>query len=144
MENLPLYTIKKNPSSIIPVKVKSSRDVYELAKQFYGEDIDVYESFFLVAFNSAMEAVGWAKISQGSINCTTVDIRLVAKYALDALAIKCVLVHNHPTGNLNPSDADKELTEKIKNGLALLDIKVSDHLIVTSNGYYSFLDSGLL
>jgi DNA repair protein RadC len=144
MENLPLYTIKKNPSSVRPVKVKSPDGIYELAKQFYGDDIDVYESFFLISFNSAMEAVGWAKISQGSINSTTVDIRLIAKYALDSLALKCVLVHNHPTGTLTPSDADKELTKKIKDGLSLLDIRVSDHLIVTSKGYYSFLEDGLL
>jgi DNA repair protein RadC len=144
METLPLYTIKKNPSNVQGTKVKSSTDAYGIARQLFEDDIDVYESFWVILFNQGMESIGIAKIGQGGITATSVDLRLIAKYAIETLATGCILVHNHPSGRLVPSQEDIELTKKITQALGLLDVKVRDHLIVTKNSYYSFLDDGLL
>ena len=144
METLPLYTIKKNPSNVQGTKVTSSSHAYGIARQLFEDDIDVYESFWVILFNQGMESIGIAKIGQGGITATYVDTRLIAKYAIDSLATGCILVHNHPSGRLVPSKEDIDLTKKITQALDLLDVKVRDHLIVTKNSYYSFLDDGLL
>lgn len=144
METLPLYTIKKNPSTFISDKVKSSSDAWRIARQLYGDDIDVYESFWIIAFNQAMESIGVAKIGQGGITGTYVDNKLIAKYLIDNLATGCILVHNHPSGRLVPSQEDINLTKKVKESLELFDISVRDHLILSNVDYYSFIDNNML
>jgi DNA repair protein RadC len=91
-----------------------------------------------------MKPIKLEKISEGGLSATVVDIRLIGKMALMNLASAVILAHNHPSGNLIPSDSDYSLTEKIKNGLQLIDVQVSDHLIVGDNDYYSFSDNGKL
>ena len=88
--------------------------------------------------------MGFAKISQGGITGTIADTRLIAKIALESLAVRVILAHNHPSGNINPSEADKKLTERIAGGLKLLDINVDDHIILTSASYTSFRDEGMM
>ena len=88
--------------------------------------------------------MGYAKISQGGICGTMVDVRLVAKYAIETLATSVILVHNHPSGNLNPSYEDDKLTKAIQKGLELLNIKLIDHLIISQENYFSYNEEGKL
>ena len=135
---------KKTPSNFEKVKIVSSKDAFKVIKQFYFDDIDIFESFFILCLNRNNQTIAYAKISQGGVTGTVVDIKLIAKYAIDCLASGVILAHNHPSGNLNPSNEDLAITKKVKEGLKILDIQVLDHLILTSQGYLSFGDEGIL
>ena len=135
---------KKTPSNFEKVKIISSNDAFQIIKQFYFDDIDIFESFFILCLNRNNQTIAYAKISQGGVAGTVVDIKLIAKYAIDCLASGVILAHNHPNGNLNPSNEDLAITKRIKEGLKILDISVLDHLILTSQGYLSFGDEGIL
>jgi DNA repair protein RadC len=138
----PLYTIKKNGSALPTMQIKSSYASYQYISQFYGDDIEVWESFFILLLNRNNQTIGYAKISQGGVAGTVVDTKIVAKYAVDTLASGVILAHNHPSGNINPSQCDIEITKKTKSALALLDVAVLDHIILTKDKYYSFADEG--
>lgn len=125
-------------------KVTSSKDAADMIKKFYSCDINIYESFFILLLNRNSTTIGFSKISQGGVAGTVVDLKIIAKYAIDSLASGIILAHNHPSGNLRPSDADMQLTKKVKEGLKLLDVSVMDHLILTEESYYSFADEGVL
>ena len=135
---------KKTPSNFEKVKIVSSKDAFKVIKQFYFDDIDIFESFFILCLNRNNQTIAYAKISQGGVTGTVVDIKLIAKYAIDCLASGVILAHNHPSGNLKPSNEDLAITKKVKEGLKILDIQVLDHLILTSQGYLSFGDEGIL
>ena len=141
---IPEISLKMNSSSFKRAKIKSSKDCYDYLLQFYGDDIDIYESFFLLLLNNAMETIGYVKISQGGCAGTVVDIKIVAKYCIDSLAQMVILCHNHPSGSTIPSKDDIRLTEKIKNVLVLFECPVIDHLIITKDNFYSFADEGIL
>ena len=139
------FSLKVTTSNFNASKILSSRDAYDYIKQFYADDIDVYESFFLLLLNRANNTTGYVKISQGGTAGTVVDMKIIAKYAIDTLSASVILAHNHPSGNVKPSQADRDITKKAKAGLELLDVCVLDHIILTSdNGYHSFADEGLL
>ena len=140
------FTIKKNTfeKEFETVQINNSRNCYDYIKQFYGDDIDVWESFFILLLNRNSKTIGYAKISQGGITGTVVDVKIIAKYCIDSLSSCCVLAHNHPSGNTQPSIADKELTQKVIKALELIDVKVLDHIILTSESYYSFADNFIL
>ena len=121
-----------------------STKVEQFARKFYKEDIEIYESSFLVMLSPSGSVLGWAKISQGGTSSTVVDAKIVAKFAVDSMASAVILVHNHPSGNLRPSTQDISLTKKIREGLALLDIQLLDHVILTSGGMCSMNDSGMM
>lgn len=144
MESVKLYELKKIQTNFPKEKITSSKKSFEFISQFYGDDIEIFESFFILLLNNSNNTIGYAKISQGGITGTVVDVRLVAKYAVESLAVGVILAHNHPSGKLEASEADKETTKKIKNALRTLDIQVLDHIILTTNGYYSFADEGIL
>lgn len=144
MENLKLYSLKRTETEIQGVKITSYNEAYEVARNFYEDDIEIYESFFCLFLNRANKTIGYAKISQGTTVGTLVDLKLIAKYAIDCLANSVILVHNHPSGNLSASNEDKKLTEKVKESLKLFDIEVLDHLILTKNSYFSFAERGLI
>lgn len=118
----------------------SSEKAARFARQFYGEDIDIYESFFIILLASSGKVLGWAKISQGGTAMTVVDSKLVAKFAIDSLARAVICVHNHPGGNLKPSPQDMQLTRKIREGLRLFEIELLDHIVLTSDSYHSMRD----
>jgi DNA repair protein RadC len=139
-----LYSIKKNQSEFPRQKISSSKDAEQFIRQFYGDDLQVYESFFLLLLNQANETVGYAKISQGGIAGTVVDVKIIAKYVVDTLSQAVVLAHNHPSGNIRPSQADENITTRIKATLNLFDCKVLDHIILTADNYFSFQDNGLI
>ncbi len=102
------------------------------------------EVFVVIYLNRANKVISFETISEGGISGTIADPRIILKTALEKNAVGLILSHNHPSGNLNPSKADEHLTQKIKQAATLLDIVVMDHIIVSSEGYYSFADNGLL
>jgi len=125
-------------------EIKTSKDAYKYAMQFYHEDIKIYESCFIIMINNAGMVIGWMKISQGGVTETPVDARLVCKAALDTLATQIILVHNHPSGSTRPSRSDKSLTGKIKAALEIFSISLIDHIIMTETQYLSFAEEGML
>jgi DNA repair protein RadC len=110
--------------------IKGSLNAFDLAFCLYDKSISIYEEFHIILLDRSNTVIDTYKISQGGITGTTVDVRLIAKYALDNLATGIILVHNHPSGQTRPSQNDKALTEKIKQGLKLFDIDVIDHIIL--------------
>jgi DNA repair protein RadC len=92
--------------------------------------------------NHQLQTVGYAKISQGGVVGTIVDKRIVLKYVVDCLATHVILAHNHPSGTLKPSGADKKITQEIKELCDILNTEVIDHVIITADGYYSFANNG--
>lgn len=125
-------------------KVAGSRDVYDVLQRVWSERIDHVEEFMVLCLNRANRVLGWAKISQGGLSGTVADPKLIFQVALKSNACSLILAHNHPSGNLQPSEADIHLTRKMKEAGLMLDLPVLDHLIVSSEGYYSFADEGLL
>ncbi|MBK9532710.1 MAG: DNA repair protein RadC [Chitinophagaceae bacterium] len=103
-----------------------------------------YEVFAVIFLNRANKINHFEIISKGGISGTVADPRIILKKALEEDATAIVLCHNHPSGNLQPSRADEELTQKIKEAAAFFDIKILDHIIVSEEGYYSFADDGML
>ena len=138
------YSITAKKQDFEIVKDTSSIDASLFARKFYHEDILIYESAFIMLMNHANNVTGYAKISQGGICGTLVDVRLIAKYAIDSLSSGVIFVHNHPSGNANPSIEDKKISEKLKEALKLFDIRLLDSIIITENGYYSMADEGLI
>jgi hypothetical protein len=123
-------------------QIKSSRDAYDFVKEVIFEGLEVQEHFVVLYMNQGNRIIGYYKHSKGTINSTQVDIQLVTAVAIKTLAKGMVISHNHPSGNLNPSDADKRMTKKLKDAAAMFDISILDHIIVTTDGYYSFADKG--
>lgn len=103
-----------------------------------------HEEFWIVYLNNSNKVLHTAQLSKGGITGTLVDVRLVMKQALEFGAVALILAHNHPSGTLKPSKADKEITQKLKTGAEVLDLKVLDHLIITQKDYFSFADEGIL
>ncbi len=122
--------------------VTCSRDVYDAMLPLL---IDLpYEEFWIILLNRANHIVGKTRISIGGVTGTVVDSKMVFKPALEALATSIILVHNHPSGNLKPSEADIDLTKKLKEAGKYLDIAVLDHVIIANSGFYSFGDESLM
>jgi len=101
-----------------------------------------HEAFTIMYLNNANKVIQIEIVSEGGITATVVDIKVILKKALLHLASKIILAHNHPSGNLTPSAADKSITQKIKTAAQTLEIDVLDHLIIGRNEYYSFADEG--
>lgn len=128
----------------VPVRktISSSRDAFDL---LYTSVADcLYEEFWVLFLNHANRKISIEQISEGGQAGTVVDPKKIFKLALEQNSAGIILCHNHPSGNLTPSDADKKLTEKIKNAGIFLDIKVLDHLIIADENYFSFADNGLI
>lgn len=122
-------------------KITSSKVVFEIMQPIIGEL--PHEEFWVLFLNNSNKVISKSQLSKGGITGTIVDVRLVFKLALESGATGLILCHNHPSGNLNPSDADKEITMKLKLAGDSLDVKVLDHLIITETKYYSFVDEGI-
>ena len=136
------YSLKYTKSDIQKTKITTSESASNVIRQFYFDDINIYESFFILLLNRANNTTGFAKISQGGTAGTVVDIKIIAKYAVESLSSAVIICHNHPSGNIKPSEADINITKKIKDALLLLDISLTDHIILSENNYYSFADNG--
>jgi len=136
------YSLKYTKSEIQKTKVTTSESASNVIRKFYFDDINIYESFFILLLNRANNTTGFAKISQGGTAGTCVDIKIIAKYAIESLSSSVIICHNHPSGNITPSEVDINITKKIKDALLLLDIRLTDHIILSENDYYSFADNG--
>ncbi|SEH94020.1 DNA repair protein RadC [Paenimyroides aquimaris] len=123
-------------------KINSSADACKLMQPLIG-DLP-HEEFWVLLLNNSNKVVYKLQLSKGGLTQTIVDIRLIYKTALEHLATAIILVHNHPSGQLNPSQADNDITQKIKKAGNTLDIKLLDHLIITQKDYFSFADEGIL
>ena len=123
-------------------KITSSKSVFELMQPIIG-DLQ-HEEFWIVYLNNSNKVIQKTQLSKGGITGTLVDVRLVLKNALEVGALGLILAHNHPSGTLKPSEADKNITQKLKTAAQSLDIKVLDHLIITEKAYFSFADENVL
>lgn len=137
-------TLKKENTDFKRVKITTSKESEEVIRQFYFDDIEIYESMFILLLNRSNNTIGYAKISQGGTAGTVVDVKIIAKFAIEGLSSGVILAHNHPSGNTQPSQPDKEITAKVKNALKLFDIQLIDHVILTKESYFSFSNAGLL
>lgn len=122
--------------------ITCSRDAYDYMKHRL-ENLN-HEEFWLMTLNRKNAVINTYKISEGGITATVVDQRKLFKLALDDKSTSIVLFHNHPSGNIHPSDSDNQLTKKLKEAGALLDISVIDHLIIVQSAFYSYADEGAL
>lgn len=123
-------------------QIKNSRDSYEIFLPILG-DLG-HEEFWILLLSHANKIKGKERISIGGVAGTVADVKIIFKKSIQNLASAIILCHNHPSGTLHPSQADIELTTKVKQAGQVLDIRVLDHLIVTNAGYYSFADEGLI
>lgn len=123
-------------------KILSSESVFELLHPLIG-DLP-HEEFWIVYVNNSSKVLHSSQQSKGGITGTLVDVRLVMKEAIELGAVAIILAHNHPSGTLKPSEADKNITQKIKKAGEGLDIKVLDHVIITQTDYFSFADEHIL
>lgn len=122
-------------------KITSSKAVFDIMQPIIGELL--HEEFWVLYLNNSNKVIYKAQLSKGGITGTVVDVRLIFKMALEHNATAIILSHNHPSGKLLASDADRDITKKLKFAGEQLDIKVLDHIIITENGYLSFQDEGI-
>ena len=138
-----VYRTKVKPSQ--RPKITTSVDAYEILQKIWNRDkIELVEEFKVLLLNRSNKVLGVLDASSGGITGTVADPRIILTAAIKANAVGFVLSHNHPSGSVKPSRADEELTMKIKEAARFLDMTVLDHIIITSEGYYSFADEGLL
>ena len=135
------YSHKVKPSN--QIKVITSDTAYKQVVNIWP-DIDYRESFAVLLLSRANKILGLSWISLGGVSGTVVDAKIIFQIALKTLANSLLILHNHPSGQLIPSQADLNITKKIKDGGKLLDIDVLDHLIISSEGYYSMADEGVM
>lgn len=151
--NTPAWSIASEIELVYKSKVKASerplirdsKDAYDILLKVWNHDrIDLQEEFKVLFLNRANRVLAVYNLSSGGITGTVCDPRLIFTAALKCNCVSMVLAHNHPSANLKPSRADEELTCKIKQAGSFLDIKVIDHIIISSESYLSFADEGLL
>jgi len=127
------------------IKILNSQSAYEVFLGSWDLDtIELYEEFKVLLLNRANEVLGIYTLSKGGISGTMVDLKLLFAVILKSAASSIILAHNHPSGNLKPSEADKRLYKKIKKAADYLDVNVLDNMIITKYGYYSFVDENLI
>jgi len=135
----PVFKISERP------KIISSQSAFEIFLNSWNQDlISLQEEFKIMFLNNNNRVLGIYNVSRGGITGTLVDVRILFGTILKSAATAIILAHNHPSTTLNPSEADKSLTVKIRNAAQFFDIKVLDHLIITPEAYLSFADEGLL
>lgn len=132
---------RRTEEAITLDKITSSKVVFEIMQPIIGEL--PHEEFWVLYLNNSNKVIHKSQLSKGGITGTVVDSRIIFKTALEYNATSLILTHNHPSGKLLASDADKEVTKKLKLAGQQMDIFVLDHIIITENGYYSFNDNGV-
>lgn len=134
------YKLTCTTNEMQSIQVTVPADAAVFAANFFEDDINIFESCFIILMNRANKIIGWYKVSSGGLNATIIDKRIICKVAIDALASGVILVHNHPSGEVKPSSADIKRTKELKDCLDLFDIKLLDHIILSEKKYYSFSD----
>ena len=143
MASIELGKRRQLASALERPKILSSTDSFNLLSPYLLDK--TVEEFYVIFMNAGNYLITIEPISNGGITATVVDARIIFKKAVEYAGVtQLIVAHNHPSGNLIPSETDKRLTEKIKEGGKLLDIRLLDHLIIASNSFYSFSDNGLL
>lgn len=142
MAALELGRRKQQTEALERKKISSSSDAFAYFQPLIG-DLP-HEEFWVLILNRANKILGSERISSGGVSGTVADIKMVFKYALDNLSSAIIVAHNHPSGNLMPSQADKKLTKKIKEAGTVLDVSVLDHIIVTDTDFFSFADEAMM
>ena len=133
---------RRGGEALIKDSIRSSSSVFELMQPVIGEL--EHEEFWIIYLNNSNKVIQKHLLSKGGITGTLVDVRLVLKNALHWGATGLILTHNHPSGTIKPSQADRQVTQKLKTAAESLDIKVLDHVIITEKAYFSFADETLL
>ena len=123
------------------VRISNSQEAHKFFRRIWSNQIELKEEFVMLLLNRANQVLGWYKLSSGGTAGTVVDPKIIFSVALKCLAHGIILCHNHPSGNLLPSDTDKALTEKLRIAGCYLDIAILDHLIITCEAYFSFADT---
>lgn len=138
------YRLSATRKDFNRAKITKSKDAADYARQFYFDDLRIYESVFIIMMNRRNNTCGYAKISQGGISGTVVDIRLILKYAIESLASGIILVHNHPSGNMKASPEDIQISKKLKEAARYMDISLLDSIIISEDAHYSFADNEII
>lgn len=142
---LPKIKVKVTICKGDEVLVTNSDEMVEIVRSIFNSDtIEWTEEMVMICLNRRMQVIGYYKISSGGFAGTVCDPKVVLTIALQCASSYIVLAHNHPSGNLKPSTQDVDMTTKLSNACKLLDIKLLDHIIITSQGSYSFADNGNL
>lgn len=140
-------TISYKPAISRKPIITRSLDAYNEMKNFFPEElIQLQEMFAVMYLNRANRIIGIYRLSTGGLSGTVVDIRLVLATGLKVAATAIIMAHNHPSGNLRPSHQDEQITRKVKEACAIMDIRLSDHIILSAidGEYFSFADEGLI
>lgn len=124
-------------------RIANAKDVYDVLHPDW-QGLNINESFKVLLMNRRNAILGVYEVSKGGIDGTVVDLRLMFATALKSLSCAIIVAHNHPSGNLQPSKADREITDQIKDAGKLLDVPLLDHLIINEDSYFSFSDEGLI
>ena len=134
---------KKVKSSDLPVIINSAR-ASEILRSIWSDKIELCEEFILLLLNNSNKCLGWVKISQGGMSGTVVDYKIILACAIKSAATGIMISHNHPSGNINPSQADIHCTKRLNECCKMFDIKLIDHVILSgdTDSYYSFADNG--
>lgn len=141
---LPEISIKYTSGTYEKHKIKSSGNAYEVFRSLFDADtLEYQESFICVFLNRANETIGWYKAGIGGMSGVCVDSRIIFNIAIQCGASGILVSHNHPSGNLNASQEDINLTVKLIEGGKILDIKLLDHIIITKDGYTSMADEAI-
>lgn len=125
-------------------KITSANDVISILREIWSSQIEIREEFIVLLLDRSNRVLGYQLISKGGTTGTVADVKLIFSVALKALASAIIVAHNHPSGNLKPSDADIRLTQKIKAAGNQLDITLLDHIILTKESFYSFAEEGMM
>lgn len=134
---------RRKLSDILPIpKITCSKDACDIIFPLIS-DLQ-HEEFWVLLLNRSNKIISKYKISQGGIAGTVIDVKIILKKAVEKLASSVILCHNHPSGNIEPSEADIGITRKLKEAAEVMDIKLLDHIIVADKSYFSFLDEGIL
>ncbi len=134
--------VYKTKMSIPNVKISSSKDVNAFIRTVYPVEINIREAMVVLYLNNSNRTLGYSIASIGGITGTVVDVRLVLRDALLTQSTSIILIHNHPSGTLKPSQADLSITNKVKKASEFMDIRLLDHLIISEDEFYSFADEG--
>jgi DNA repair protein RadC len=125
-------------------KVRCSKDAYDLFIESWDLDtIEHVEEFKMLLMSRANTVLGIRTVSKGGISGTVIDVRIILQAPIKTNAFGIIVCHNHPSGNLKPSETDTKITKKIKDACSIMDIQLLDHLIIDTNDFYSFADNGL-
>lgn len=137
--------VSYKPKMLVDYSISNSRKSFELMLEHWDKNtIQMQEEVKVILLNRKNKVLGICSLAKGGITSCVVDVRIILSIALKTLSTGIILIHNHPSGSLNPSRDDKQITEQLKKSCEIMGIELLDHLIITNNGYFSFADEGLL